>query len=340
MSKIYNPELRQRTLDSCFSNLNIEYDIDALLKKVNEALIEKDYKPIKKRQLWSDIEKMRRMGAPVKTIWKSAKFFYYRYKDPNYSFFKNVLPLEDLEELRSTLNMLGHYRGMPGNEWLEEVISSLECRFGVKPNTEKLIDFDKNDRLQGLKHLTPLIDATVSHKTLNIDYCTYTGKERKITFHPYYMKQYNSRWFVFGWNEERDRIENLALDRIKIVASSDHIFKPNTEINFNIYFNNVIGVTVPTINDHIEVEKIILRFSPERFPYVESKPMHRTQKTIKDNTIQLTLRPTRELYQQIFSFIPDVEVLSPDWFREEIRKRLEENLNKYLSVQKDCTDCS
>ena len=53
--------------------------------------------------------------------------------------------MEDLEELRSTIKMLSHYKTMPGNEWMEEVISSLEYRFGVKPDAEKLIDFEKND---------------------------------------------------------------------------------------------------------------------------------------------------------------------------------------------------
>ena len=32
------------------------------------------------------------------------------------------------------------------------------------------------------------------------------------------------------------------------------------------------------------------------------------------------------------------EVLSPDWLRQEIKAKIEENLQKYLSVQNDCTN--
>lgn len=325
-------QLRYEVLDQCFRDFNHKYTIDDLLDKVNDALEKYNSEPIQLRQLRLDIKYIRERGAEIDTVPMYGKVCYYRYHDPHYALYRTELSLEDLQELRSTLNMLSHYKSLQGNEWLEEVISSLECRFGIKPNTEKLIDFEKNDQLKGLNHLSALIDATVEHQTLEIDYCTYTGKERTFIFFPYYMKQYNGRWFVFGWDDERTRIVNLALDRIQHISTKDIPFRENDVVNFKVHFNNVIGVTVPTADQGIPLEKIILRFSSERFPYVDTKPMHRSQKKIGENTIQLTLRPTRELYQQIFSFIPDVEVLSPDWFREEIKKKIEENLKKYLSV--------
>ena len=39
-----------------------------------------------------------------------------------------------------------------------------------------------------------------------------------------------------------------------------------------------------------------------------------------------------------FSFIPDIEVISPQWLRDEIIEKMKENLIKYLPVQNDCTD--
>jgi predicted DNA-binding transcriptional regulator YafY len=50
--------------------------------------------------------------------------------------------------------MLGKYRGLPSNVWLEEVISNLEVRFGVKANSENLVSFDRNDQLVGLEFLS------------------------------------------------------------------------------------------------------------------------------------------------------------------------------------------
>ena len=37
----------------------------------------------------------------------------------------------------------------------------------------------------------------------------------RVIIHPYYLKQYNNRWFLFGYNPEKRKSDwNLALDRI------------------------------------------------------------------------------------------------------------------------------
>ena len=108
-------------------------------------------------------------------------------------------------------------------------------------------------------------------------------------------------------------------------------------MNFETYFDDVIGVSVPY--EETPKESIVLRFSENRFPYVVSKPLHKSQKVGQEpNTICIEVKPNRELFQKIFSFIPDVEVLSPSWLRFEIADKMQCNLQKYFSVHKDCTD--
>ena len=48
--------------------------------------------------------------------------------------------------------------------------------------------------------------------------------------------------------------------------------------------------------------------------------------------------PNKELQQLLFSFGPDVEVLSPSSLREDIKAKIAELSTKYFAVQKDCTD--
>ena len=101
-----------------------------------------------------------------------------------------------------------------------------------------------------------------------------------------------------------------------------------------------MGATIP--NEDVKKETIGLRFSANRFPYVISKPIHKSQKVVDESNciVEIEVRPTRELDQQLFSFIPDVEVLYPEWYRQRIMEKIEENFKKYLSMQKDCTDDS
>lgn len=335
-----NAQLRYQILDRCFSDFRHKYTIDELIDKVNDRLEDLYGTEVGVRQIREDIKYMKdRMAfnAPIVAYPYEGKKCYYRYSDPDFSIFKNELSVEDVNNLRSTIDMLGRYRGLPSNAWLEEIISSLEYRFGIKPNSENLISFEQNDQLKGLEHLSGLIDAVINHTTLEIHYKSYRGVEFTHIIYPYYIKEYNNRWFLFGLGEETGRIENLALDRIENYAVSDKPFKKNETIDFNTYFDDVIGVTIP--NDEVKVETIRLRFSGNRFPYVLSKPIHHSQVNVEGelNTIEIKVRPTRELNQIIFSFIPDVEVLSPEWYRNEIEEKIKENLEKYSSVQMLCT---
>ena len=336
-----NAQLRYQILDRCFSDFTRKYEIQDLVDKVNDALYDLYGKEVSLRQIREDIKYMRdrvSYDAPIKAYPLVGKRCYYRYEDRDFSIFNNELSVDDINKLQSTINMLGRFRGTAANVWLEEVISNLEYRFGLKSNAAHLVSFEQNEQLKGIENLAEIIDSTVNHQTLEIVYLTFRGKEIPMVIHPYYVKQYNGRWFLYGLNEELSKISNLALDRIQSFHKSNVPFKKNEQYDFDTYYDDVVGVTVP--DDDVKIETIGLQFSKNRFPYVASKPIHKSQ-TITDAEsceIELKVRPNRELDQQIFSFIPDVEVLYPEWYRFQIRDKIEENLKKYLSGKKDRTD--
>lgn len=335
-----NAQLRYQILDRCFSDFTRKYEIHNLVDKVNDVLYDLYGTNVSLRQIREDIKYMRdrvTYNAPIKAYPLVGKRCYYRYEDRGFSIFNNELSVDDVNKLQSTIDMLGKFRGAAANVWLEEVISNLEYRFGLKSNSEHFVSFEQNEQLKGIDNLAEIIDSTVNHQTLEIIYLTFRGKEIPMVIHPYYVKQYNGRWFLYGLNDELDKISNLALDRIQSFHKSSTPFKKNEKSNFSTYFDDVVGVTVP--NDEVKKETIGLRFSPNRFPYVVSKPIHKSQ-TIVDEyncTIEIQVRPTKELDQQIFSFIPDVEVIYPMWYRQQIREKIEENLKNYSSGKNDCT---
>ena len=333
--------LRYFILDKCFSNTHHRYTIDELLDIVNEKLGDKDGCSINIRQLRKDIHDMRdriMFNAPIKAYPMEGRKCYYRYSDPEYSVFNNGLSSEEADNLYATIEMLNKYRGIPANAWIEEVISSLEYRFGIKANNENLIAFEQNEQLKGLEYLSTVIDATIHHQPLHVDYCTFKGNKIRMLIHPYYVKQYNGRWFFFGLDDGHERIANIALDRIQHIDHANVAFKKNDSVDFNTYFDDIIGVTI--LKENIKKESVILRFSKERFPYIVSKPIHQSQRVVEgeDYEVEIQVKPNKELYQQIFSFIPDVEVISPQWLRDEIIEKMKENLKRYLPVQNNCTD--
>ena len=336
-----NAQLRYQILDRCFSNFQKRYEIDDLLNEVNKHLLDIFDTTVGVRQIREDIKYMRdRMSykAPIVAYQYNGKKCYYRYSDPDFHIYNNELSVTDISKLQSVIDMLARFRGTATNVWLEELISNLEYRFGLKSNAEHLVSFEQNEQLKGVEHLADIIDATINHQTLEIVYLTFKGKEITMTIHPYYFKQYNGRWFLYGLNDELNKISNLALDRIQSYENSEKPFKKNEKYDFSTYFDDVIGATIP--NDDVKKETIGLRFSANRFPYVVSKPIHKSQKVVDEDNcvVEIQVRPTRELTQQLFSFIPDVEVLYPEWYRCQIMEKIEENLKKHSSMKIDCTD--
>lgn len=339
-----NALLRYRILDRCFSDFSRKYEIDDLLDEVNEVLYDIANTTVGLRQIRQDIRFMRdrvSYNAPIKTYKLVGKRQYYRYTDKDFSIFNNEMSVEEVNNLRSTIEMLGKYRGIAGNAWLEEVISNLEYRFGIKSNKENVVSFEQNENLKGIEYLSELIDSAVNHQPLQISYRSYKGKERTVIVHPYHLKQYNNRWFLFGLEENEkygNYITNMALDRIvSFTHPADVAFIPNDDIDFSTRFNDVVGVTIP--DDHPQTERVVLKFDEKRFPYIASKPLHSSQHVIseEEHTLYINVRPNKELEATIFSFGNQVEVLEPEWLRQQIAEKIAENYKKYFSVQNDCT---
>lgn len=344
MPKNKNAEYRFQVLDRCFSDFQHKYNIEDLLEIVNDKLYDANgcKSTIMERQLRGDFNAIRKMlpdGIYLETIQYDGKKCYYRYSEPDFSIYKNELSVSEVQNLRSTIEILSKYRGLPSNGWLEEVISNLEIRFGVKGNAENLVSFGQNEQLKGIEYLSDIIDATINHQPLSIEYTSANGNYHQHTLHPYFVKQYNGRWYLFGLDEKENRIKSLAFDRIQSMSNSNHAFIKNETIDFNSYFDNVVGVTVP-YKEESNLEEFQLKFSPRRFKYVTSKPIHKSQQVVSEEEciISLHLYHTLELEQQIFSFGPDVEVISPSWFREVFANKIAICLKKYLSMQNLCID--
>lgn len=338
-----NAQYRYRVLNDCFRDKMHRYTFQDLLDKVNECLYELGGigSEIKTRQLRDDIAAIRNMlpkhEVSLETPILEGKKCYYQYDPVDYSLFDDDLTIEDVQKLTSTIDLLKKYSGLPSTTWLEEVITSLELRFGIKANPENLVSFGQNEQLKGLEFLSILIDATINHSTLELRYRSSKGTESTETVYPYHMRQYNNRWFLIGRKKGKTEVDNFALDRIQHFKVINVPFIPNDIADFSKYFNDIIGVSVPRKDAAKDVEKIVLRFNPRRIQYVLTKPLHPSQMRINDTDISIKVIPTRELYQQIFSFGPDVEVIEPQSFRSEFAKKIEESYKKYFTVQNDCT---
>jgi len=328
--------IRYQTLDKCFRNPGRTYYIEDLIDACNDAIYEYSgiEDGVKRRQVLDDIKFMESeqgWNIPLEHIRDGHKV-YFRYEDMSFSI--NNQPLNETEEnqLKEALLTLSRFKGMPQFEWVDEITARLDSGLGLSKTSQQIIEFEHNDFLQGLEFITPLYNAILYKKVLNVSYKSFKrDNNQSISFHPYYLKQYKNRWFVFGLNEDFGQITNLALDRIAGIEDTKKVYTPNTTIDFSEYFEDVIGVT---LDKEAKLEKIQLKVSNSLYPYIQTKPLHGSQKTKeKGDTyvlIELELIPNYELESLLLSFGEGIEVLSPETLRNTIKTRTQKTINNYI----------
>ncbi|TXE08557.1 WYL domain-containing protein [Gelidibacter salicanalis] len=327
--------IRYQVLDRCFRNPGKQYNIEDLLEECNDALSEFDPKTngIQKRQLYEDINFMQSehgWSVPiVKT--KRGRTVYYQYDDLNFSINNQPLNQMEAEQLKSAMMVLGRFKGLPQFEWIEELLPKLDQTFSLSKQSEKVMSFDNNEYLKGIEHLSELFNAIIYNKTLLIQYHSFKSEQpNSVIFHPYHLKQYNKRWFLFGKNQHFENLTNLALDRIDSIEQAGEKFVPNSIVDFEEYFDDVIGVTIPEDNS---ITKIELIANPGLAPYIKTKPLHGSQKTIieddKGYTFSIEVFLNRELESVILGFGENIRVISPIDFKELLTHRIQQNLNNY-----------
>ena len=328
--------IRYQTLDKCFRNPGRTYYIEDLIDACNDAIYEYSgiEDGVKRRQLLEDIKFMESeqgWNIPLNHI-RDVHRVYFRYEDLSFSI--NNQPLNETEEnqLKEALLTLSRFKGMPQFEWVDEITARLDSGLDLSKTNQQIIEFEQNDYLQGLEHITPLYNAILYKKVQNVSYKSFKRDNiQSISFHPYYLKQYKNRWFVFGLNEEFGQITNLALDRIVEIENTKKVYIPNTTIDFSEYFEDVIGVT---LDKDAKLEKILLKVSNDLYPYIQTKPLHGSQK-IKEKRetfvlIELELIPNYELESLMLSFGEGIEIISPQSLRERIKFRVQQTSNNYV----------
>jgi len=317
--------IRYQALDRCFQNRYKNHYIEDLVEACCVALY--DYSGIsegvKRRQVLEDIKFMESVAGysiPLERV-QDGKRVYYRYEDKNFSINSQPISLSEAEQLRDTIVMLNRFKGLPQFDWMEEVLTRFEDTFKLRSNVESVVEFEQNPYLRGLEFFTDLFNAILGRQVLKVSYQPAFGEVRGYIMHPYYLKQYNSRWFLFGLVD--GRLMNMAIDRID---SFDHCSLPyiaNQTIDFAQYFEDVVGVTV----NERSIETILLKIDRGRYNYIVSKPIHESQSELSQLcteeyvVIRLKLIPNYEFETLLLGFADSVEILEPESLRQSILER-------------------
>ena len=206
---------------------------------------------------------------------------------------------------------------------------SIDNQMIGNPEISERIVFE--DTPGGNEFLTPIIESLSNQKIITIAYKRFNASESKEWFvEPTLIKQSNRRWYLIGRIKGCDDLTVFALDRIQKLDITDQSYTPENLKDIKTRLNDVVGVN---IDDDYDCETVVLRVYGKQRAYIDSLPMHFSQR-IKDTNkdfsdYEFTIRPEYEFQRAILSLGPDAEILSPQWLREEIKWLGSEILKRY-----------
>jgi len=198
--------------------------------------------------------------------------------------------------------------------------------FGMQPD---YLEIESRIDLAGMENFKPLMKAIRERKVVTFDYFKYTtGESGHYKMSPYFIKEYERRWYVIGVKEGAKGRRIFGMDRITNLKISHETFTRDERV-LNTRFGQIMGVNFM----REETEKVLLEFSVKRGRYVKSLPWHSSQRVIEESEdkilIELTVYPSWELFNKIMQFGHEVRVVEPDWLAVKIREEYEMGLSLY-----------
>lgn len=321
-------EIRYRILDRY---LNTGYfSIYELLDAVNSQFFDKEQ--VTRNTIDNDLDYLKDFfKAPLVKKRVGHKDIYGYSED--FSIYRETLTEEAANQLSQCIIMLSKFDGLPQSEWIQSFIEKTKLKLKIDSDISCVVGLDENKDLSGREHFSRLLRAITSKEVIELSYTNFKKNRPDIlTVHPYYLKAYNNRWFLFGLTEGYRRLSIYALDRITgIERKADTEFIPNEKYDFNDeYFSDMVGVTRGKSDSP---QEIVLKVTPRHTPYIKTKPLHQSQR-IRVNedgssTVKIKVIINYELEQLLLSFADGVTVVSPDHLAEKIKGRLAAALGSY-----------
>jgi proteasome accessory factor C len=179
------------------------------------------------------------------------------------------------------------------------------------------------------KAFDTVASATLQRKKIWIEYHARTDDKRsERTISPQRIVHYRETWYLDAWDEARNALRSFSVDRILRATVLDEPAFDVSEAELDEHFASAYGIFGG------KADKIAtLRFSSERARWVADEKWHPQQEAqwLPDGRYELRIpyQNSRELVMDIMRHGPNVEVVTPDELRSEVKEQARRTFEQY-----------
>ena len=313
--------MREMVLDRCFSTGGA-YTREELMAEINRELEQRGMMPIQSRNTFSlDINEMNgkfsnMFGFKGIVTEQRGRKIYYRYRDGIESIYNRELTADEIEKLQEVRSLLQGLRGMFQMDWIDQMTARFDQRaMGINHPIASFEDSTEGDA----KHFLTLFNAIAQKKTMTIVYKRFGLDSKKRIIFPYYLKQYRRRWYLFATITNHEFITCFSLDRILSAHENREVEYQETSIDFNHYFDDIVGVSHP---DNGVVEHVVLKGDQWVEYYLRTLPIHPLQQLeslgAEGCRVTMDVMINNELIQELAFYREHLRVESPQHLRDKL----------------------
>lgn len=315
--------MREMVIDQCLGT-GWEYTREALQRAVNKALVERGMQPVTaKVTILKDLDEMNEKFYRIYGVYgivteKRGRYHYYYYRNGIESIYNRELTADEVEKLQEVRSLLQGLRGMPHLEWIDQMSARFDQQIIGSGRT--IARFEKGTSGDD-KFFMQLFNAISRKQVLTIEYGPFGKEVKERIIHPYHMIQYLRRWYLFAKIDGKDFVTCFSLDRIRSVRNNQELEYHETDIDFNHYFDDIVGVTHP---DNGQVEHVVIEGDSWAEYYLRTLPIHPLQQLEslgeKGCRVTMDLMVNHELEREILSYGEHLKVKAPETLRERMSK--------------------
>ena len=195
------------------------------------------------------------------------------------------------------------------------------------PIIVKTPDASINERVQN--HLMTISLCTKEKRSVSMVYRAHKTKEAiERIVDPYGLVFFEGVWVLIGYCHLRKGIRSFAIDRIIDLKERFLYFEIRGGFDLEEYISSSWGII------HEEPVKITVRFKSDVAEFILRKEKwhpSEQRKVLPNGGIELTfaIAGVNEIKHWIYSWLPNVEVIEPDWLRKQIRKELARSVKNH-----------
>ena len=189
-----------------------------------------------------------------------------------------------------------------------------------------------SDAPTGVENVQKILEAIDQKRGIECDYYSFNKQSvKKQLLIPYFLRTWEQRWYLAAEPDNHHHgISVFALERMENLKLTEERITPSNKVSVEDYFDGCFGVNH---SDAAKPERILIKVYSNQADYVRTLPIHESQKEIETTNdwsiFEYHIIPCFNFYQQLLWHREKLEVLEPQYVKEEMMCIIEKMLNLY-----------